>query len=576
MLSHRFASHCCETLFTYAAPLVSAELTSSKRKDSSSLQDANDVHVSLENLFLYTLAELEGNIGFLLTDRYASHALRVLLLVLSGERITTEATKHLLHSKRKEGIPNGGPVKRSEQQSEDKPTEEKRTVPKAFSAALEKLIRDSVAGLDTASLRALATHPSANPTLQLLLTIELTHYGKQRAKEDKSIIKTLLPDDPFTADCESAGFISGLVYDSIGAHLVERIIEHAPAKLFKSLYNNFFKERLASHAKNEVATYVVCRILCRLGHDDLLEAHEILLPVIPILLERHWTSLTRALIERCTVREVDTQAIAATIDRTYQGPDGFDVRKLLHVDHKVEGKVDAVTAISGEDAFLSRPGGPSKVHFNILAQAMLIIPGSLSALILDAVIALEADTLISMAQDHVVSRTLQKACTSQNASMIQRRKLVQRFYGNFGDMSMDKSASRLVDCIWEGTHGLAFIRERIAEELFENEAELRNSPSGRAVWKNWKMDLYKRRRAEWVTQCRNKAGNDGFQSFSELDEAPDKKPAANGKTALQLARERHVANKAKKAKEESARGRTMARSAANTHATGSNRTSTAA
>lgn len=572
MLSHRFASHCCETLFTYAAPLVSEEMTSGKRKDSTSLQDANDVHVSLENLYLYTLAELEGNIGFLLTDRYASHALRVLLLVLSGEPITTEATKHLLHSKRKEGVPNGGPVKATEQ-----PAEEKRVVPKSFSAALEKLIRDSVAGLDTASLRALATHPSANPTLQLLLTIELTHYGKQRAKEDKSIIKTLLPDDPFTADCESAGFISGLVYDSIGAHLVERIIEHAPAKLFKNLYSNFFKERLASHAKNEVATYVVCRILCRLGHDDLKEAHEILLPVVPILLERHWTSLTRALIERCTVREIDTQPIAETIGQTYQGPDGFDVRKLLHMDHKPEGKSELVTPVSGEDAFLSRPGGPSKVHFNILAQAMLVIPGSLSALILDAVIALESATLIGMAQDHVVSRTLQKACTSQNASMIQRRKLVQRFYGNFGDMSLDKSASRLVDCIWEGTHGLAFIRERIAEELFENEADLRNSPSGRAVWKNWKMDLYKRKRGEWITQCRNKAGNDGFQSFSEIDEAPGGKNApTNGKTALQLARERHVANKAKKAKEENARGRTMARNATNANATGSNRTSTTA
>lgn len=569
MLSHRFASHCCETLFTYAAPLVSQELTSTKRKDGTALQDANDVHVSLENLFLYTLAELEGNIGFLLTDRYASHALRVLLLVLSGDPVTTEATKNLLHSRRKEGISSGGPVKPSEQPAE----EGKRAVPKSFSVALEKLIRDSVAGLDTASLRALATHPSANPTLQLLLAIELSYYGKQRAKVSKSIIRTLLPDDPFAADCESAGFISGLVYDSIGAHLVERIIEHAPAKLFKSLYSNFFKERLVTHAKNEVATYVVCRILCRLGHDDLLEAHEMLLPVVPTLLKRHWTSLTRALIERCNVREIDTQAIAARIDETYQGSEGFDVTKMLHLDYKPESKAELVTTVNGEDAYLSRPGGPSKVHFNILAQAMLIIPGPLSTMILDAVIALESPTLLTMAQDHVVSRTLQSACTSKNASMIQRRKLVQRFYGRFGEMSLDKSASRVVDCIWEGTQGLAFIRERIAEELFENEAELRNTPSGRAVWKNWKMDLYKRRRAEWVTQCRNKAGNDGFQSFSELDDAVPKTTSHNGKTPLQLARERHAATKARKAKEENARGRTMARSsAADASATGSNRT----
>jgi nucleolar protein 9 len=296
-----------------------------------------------------------------------------------------------------------------------------------------------------------------------------------------------------------------------------------------------------------------------------------LLPVVPTLLERQWTSLTRTLIERCTVREIDTQAIAVTIDQTYQGPQGFDVKKLLHLDNKAETKGEAVRPVTGEDAFLSRPGGPNKVHFNILAQAMLIVPGSLSALILDSVISLETATLINMAQDHVVSRTLQQACTSKNASMIQRRKLVQRFYGNFGDMSLDKSASRVVDCIWEGTHGLAFIRERIAEELFENEAALRDSPSGRAVWKNWKMDLYKRKRGEWVTQSRNKAGNDGFQSFSELDQVSGKNAPVGSKTPLQMARERHAANKAKKAKDESARGRTMARSN-DTNATGSNRT----
>jgi hypothetical protein len=114
-------------------------------------------------------------------------------------------------------------------------------------------------------------------------------------------------------------------------------------------------------------------------------------------------------------------------------------------------------------------------------------------------------------------------------------------------MALDKAASHVVDCIWEGTHGLAFIRERIAEELNENEAQLRESPCGRAVWKNWKMDMYKRRRADWVRQSKNKASNDGFQSFSELEDvkngatAPPKK-----KSPLELARERHAKNKAAK------------------------------
>lgn len=550
LLSHRFASHVCESLFTHASPVVTEEL---KARPGELTTDIDEVYVSMENLFLHTLAELEGNFGYLLTERYASHALRILLLVLAGEPISTDAMKALLGSKRKES------VKTATKAAEDA-TSRSRSVPKSFSAALEKTISDSVAGLDTDKLRGLATHPNANPTLQLLLTLELTHYGKQKGKDSKSIIRTLLPDEPFTAETESAAFLSGLVYDPVGSHLVEKIIEHAPAKLFKSIYRTFWKERLASYARNEVATHVVCRIIERLGYDDLLEAHEILVPEIPGLLNKHWTAMTRTLIERCTVRDIDTQAIAVTIDQFYQTDGGFDVAKMLGMDEGPNASADTpimngngnVRAATAEMAsmFFSRPveKEPTKVHFNILAQAMLIVPGSLSALLLDSLIGLEPAVLLKMSKDHIVTRTLQQALTTKNASMIERRKLVQRFYGHIGEMALDKAASHVVDCIWEGTHGLAFIRERIAEELAENEASLRESPCGRAVWKNWKMDIYKRRRPEWIRQSRIKASNDGFQAFSEIEQR--KTEGGARKTPLQLARERHAQAKANQEKSE--------------------------
>lgn len=548
LMSHRFASHCCETLFTHAAPHVSDELRAGTLKAQKDGQDVNDVYVSMENLFLHTLAELEGNVGFLLTDRYASHALRILLLVLAGKQTSTESLKGLLQSKRKEGVTvSGGPKPNIRPEVKDRP------VPKSFSIALEKLISDSMAGLDTDKLRALATHTNANPTLQLLLSLELTQFGKSRAKDERSIIKTLLPDEPFTADCGSAAFLSGMVYDPVGSHLVEKIIECAPAKVFKALYNSMFKERLASYARNEMGTYVDCRIIERLGYDDLMEAHEVLCPVIPSLLEKNWTSLTRTLIERCTIRDIDTQAIAAQIDQTYQGEKGFDVTRLLKLnarqdtDSNQPPRVNGNASTSNADSasYLARPTDPTKVHFNILAQAMLIVPGSLSSLVLDSLIDLEPSLLLTMANDHIVTRTLQQALTTKNSSMIARRKLIQQFYGSMGDMALDKAASHVVDCIWEGTHGLAFIRERIAEELAENEAQLRDSPYGRAVWKNWKMDMYKRRRSEWVRQSKIKASNDGFQDFDELDKTKDN-GSKEKKTPLQLARERHAQNKAKK------------------------------
>jgi nucleolar protein 9 len=166
-MTHRFASHCCEALFSHAAPVVTSEL-SLRPKKSAKAEDApadGEADPSMEKCFLDTMSEIEGSIGFLMTDRFASHVLRVLLVVFSGEPLDSSANKQLMQSKNKETIKVEGKEK-----SETK--DQNRKVPESFSAALEKLLSDSIAGLDTEKLRALATSPNGNPTLQLLLRIE--------------------------------------------------------------------------------------------------------------------------------------------------------------------------------------------------------------------------------------------------------------------------------------------------------------------------------------------------------------------------------------------------------------------
>ena len=560
LVQHRFASHCCEKLFIYAASTVTVEFMQPPDPEAASIT-LGDVYVPMETLFLHTIAELEGNIGFLMTDRFASHALRVLLLVLAGEPLSSQLAKSLVQSKKKEKVQVNGTAEHSDKTQVDR----KRAVPKAFNEALEKFMADSIAGLDTNGLRSLATHPLGNPTLQLLLRIELTHFGKQRAKDDASILRTLIPDDPITPESDSAGFINGLMYDTIGSRLMETIVENAPGKMFKNLYKEFFRERIGTLARNEIAGYVVCKVLERLSREDLIEAHEHIVPQIPTLLERNRIAPVRTLIQRCAVRSVDTQAIAVQIDAAFRTEGEFDMAKLLKLQNtsppqngEAEGKV-ADANVPNHD--LSQTSS-ERVQGSVLAQAMILVPGALSGLIFESLAKTPISTLLEMAADPSISRTLQAAITSTNAGIISRRKLVQQFYGHVGAMALDRSSSRVVDSIWEGTHGLAFIRERIAEELAENEPALRDSPCGRAVWKNWKMDLYKRRRNEWIVQSKIKASNDGFQSFAELDKnkkqmesqqapGPPQEGSAshgqaedsNGKTRLQLARERHAARK---------------------------------
>jgi nucleolar protein 9 len=192
LVQHRFASHCCEALFIKAAPVVTQEVTKPDLVTPPS-SDPNDVIASMENLFLFTLDELEGYLGYLITERFASHVLRVLLVVLSGTSLERQGNKSTLHSKKKEKVVVPVAEKQDLVLGE-------RKVPQSFTDALQKVINDSVANLDTNYLQMLATHPTGNPTLQLMLKLELTLFGKVKAKDENSIIRKLLPDDPIKED----------------------------------------------------------------------------------------------------------------------------------------------------------------------------------------------------------------------------------------------------------------------------------------------------------------------------------------------------------------------------------------
>ncbi|OCK84907.1 ARM repeat-containing protein [Lepidopterella palustris CBS 459.81] len=535
LVQHRFASHCCEALFIQAAPIVTQELVAPV--DNHTTSDPNEVVVSMENLFLYTINELQGYLGYLMTDQFASHALRVLLVVLAGLPLTKTNNRSLLQSKKKEKITVAGADKASELSLEQ------RTVPDSFTDALEKAIRDSVSGLDTTYLRALALHPTGNPTLQLFLQLELSQFGKERAKDEHSIIHRLLPDDPIVEGTESASFINGLVYSPVGSRLLETIVEYSPGKMFKTIYREFFKERMGSLARNEIAGYVASKILQRLSKEDLEEAMHMIVEQMPGLIERNRTAIIKTLIERCAVRGADTAPIATQLEAGYGGVHGFEISRLLKLGEGSSG--DDKKPLLDTKLHESRP---EKVHGSLLAQAMLTVPGPLSSLIFDSLARLGTPLSLKVATDPTASRTLQAALTSPNASIIFRRKMIQQFYGHIAEMALDPSASRVIDSIWDGTNGLAFIRERIAEELAETEASLRESFVGRAVWRNWRMDLYKRRRGDWIKESRNNAGNEGFQSFPDSN-GDLKRDKNKHLSAIDLARQKHAAAKAKREKE---------------------------
>jgi len=577
LVQHRFASHCCETLFIESAPIVTQELTADFPQEREEVQDGLNgegiVYVSMEHLFLYTLNELEGHIGFLLTDRFASHALRVLLVVLSGQPLAKPSTKSLLQGKTKEKIGIAGLDTGVAELSL-----EKRTVPESFHLAINKIISDTVAGLDTSFIHVLATHPTGNPTMQLLLELELTQQNKQKpSPETLSIIQKLLPDDISTPDSKSASFVNGLIYEPIGSRLLETIVTFAPGKLFKQIYRSTFKERIGSLARNETASYVVIKVLERLSKADLEEAVTSISPQVPGLIERSRTNVIKTLLDRCNVRGAaeSIALLTTTVAESY----GSDASTLIL---KMTNFKPQTNITESSNTSNPQRTDPSTLHGSLLAQTMLSIPGPPTTLIQESILTLSPPTLLQLACTTSTSHILQSALQPTTSDLSFRRKLINKFLpspesNNTADtdtqtqnpiisLALSKPGSHVLDALFSGTSGLMNLKERICSILLSHETLLRDDFVSRVVLRNWMVELFGRRRGEWVRRVRaseedaaasaaSVKGISGEKSMAVV--GVDEKKAAggrgqgrtvkrkkpvSGKTAIQLAREKFASS----------------------------------
>lgn len=184
LVQHRFGSHCCETLLTEAAKYVDPKSKKANKED-----------LSLEDLYLEAADALKSNVGYLLTERFASHTIRVLLLVLSGQSLEDASAKEMVASRKKEHIELA--------RAPEEKSQSHRRVPTSFKEASQGLVNTAIAAIDSTYLRALATHPTGNPMLQLLLRLELSDDSSS-----KVVLQKLIPDQNFEPDSESSKFIS--------------------------------------------------------------------------------------------------------------------------------------------------------------------------------------------------------------------------------------------------------------------------------------------------------------------------------------------------------------------------------
>lgn len=501
LVQHRFASHCCEALFLRSAGIVTQELAGFVMDTMGANSDEQQPETSMEGLFLATLDELEGSLSFLITDRFASHTIRVLLLVLSGRPLDDVSVRTLMKSKKKENISVVGGA------AADEPNKGSRAVPGSFALAVQKIIADSTAGLDATGLRVLAKHPIGNPSLQLLLELDMTLNKKEKNAEspETSLLQQLLPGAPKSladSSSEASEFINGMIYDQIGSRLIETLVTHCPGKVFKYLNQNIFLPRIDGYVRNDISCYPAIKVLNRLGKDDLIEAADKIAPNVPQLVSKTRFNVLKALFERCAARGT-TEQIKKLIKGLKEGcgkkPVDLVITLCCLQDEKENGK-DVQKLARNEYAIQS--------HGAQLLTTLLSIQGPNKA-VQEAILALPANKLIRLANTSMPTVTLlTTALSTPSANSLFQKSIVATISPHVSELATAQYGHNVINGIAEiPSRGKDFsipfhVKEGVMQRLGSMETELRDSWMGRSVWRNWKGDMWKTRRGDWKVWMR--------------------------------------------------------------------------
>ena len=167
---HLFTSHVVQMVLVLAADKIDRAMTKGNMEDGC-------VKAIQETLMQIVDDEIRTGANMLLIDRYGSHVLRAVMVLLASGQAAQHSDKTVIRSNKS---------KKFNQKAEKVVAEQmlmrKRKVPKAFSGLLAGIIKDVARGLDANRVRELALDPVASPVLQLCLA--LGHESEDEAVQD--------------------------------------------------------------------------------------------------------------------------------------------------------------------------------------------------------------------------------------------------------------------------------------------------------------------------------------------------------------------------------------------------------
>ena len=254
LAANRYGSHVLQAIIARVPASLVAQ------QDDDTHQEGEPDIGRLSNTFLTMCETLADNISDVINDAYGAHVLAACLLTLAGLPSSHDSRSRASRSYREATHAN----------TKNDASKAAMPVPEIFLVMLRRITDNMAARAD---LPALASRIQPSVVIQNALSA-------LKLRDVKRCV----------AMCEQLAGVSGeesveertklpfvqMITSEVGSHVVDKILDAAPLKLFQSLYMTYFRNKMSELALHRTANYTVSSLLTRVTSryvDDVFDGN---------------------------------------------------------------------------------------------------------------------------------------------------------------------------------------------------------------------------------------------------------------------------------------------------------------
>uniref|UniRef100_A0A8C0IMQ5 NOP9 nucleolar protein n=1 Tax=Chelonoidis abingdonii TaxID=106734 RepID=A0A8C0IMQ5_CHEAB len=434
---------------------------------------------ALEELVLQLGRAVREELRAFAWDPHASFVVRTLLQVLGGVRVGSDAARGLSGTGEYWSGPSEGPVEFE--------------VPDSFLA----LLREFIAAFQE-NIAESITHRVASLCLQVALEVLHRKLPEACAEMCSSVIGYLSSRNPSTGCSPLLVFLK----DSVCSRVLDKVLEVSEPRALRLLYRQHFRGQLRALAGHGVANFTLQRLIGAAPPKLLGKVLAELGPGLEEVLAQGHAGVATALLgacRRCGTGQQEVLQLLMEAFHCWEPPARraacapLFASLLPYEVYYASGKGQEAQAPLEEQPDSPPALASVSLHGSLLLQHLLHFADP--SPVLRSLAALPPHDLVTLACSPAGSHVYDALLASPSVPRKPKRKVLRGLQGHYVSLACNKHGSRVLDAIW--SRATLPAKRQIAQELVEQEQQLRNDPFGHHVVRNFALTHFLKRRRDW-------------------------------------------------------------------------------